>query len=76
VIDPDVQAISFQVAKLDVRPDDIVVLKTPDVIYMQAQLVELRRQLREAFPQLKFMVLPHGMDIEILRQQVAEACEA
>ena len=62
----------FKIARLDLRPGDILVVKSPDILsHEQVQFIS--RLLKEECPNHRVMVLSSGMDLAVLtKAEIAE----
>lgn len=58
----------FEIAKLDVQPGDIIVLRT-DLLLTQDQCVQLKERAEEQFTGFKVVVLTAGMSLAVLRDE-------
>jgi hypothetical protein len=57
--------IKFKIARLDLRPGDILVVKCSDLLTREAT-VHLHEVIQRIIPGQKALILEHGMDLAIL----------
>jgi G3E family GTPase len=64
----DFEVTRFEIAKLELRPGDRVILKT-DLLLTKDQVQNLRDSWRQLVPDNEIIVLTAGLTIEVLRPE-------
>lgn len=67
-------AVRFEIAKLDVKAGDVVVIRT-DAFRSSDHIRFFRDDIARQFPDLRFMVLPKTMELAVLAPEAIDGTD-